>query len=399
MNQSLENTEQRPVDNQENTMNFEFNEEQQMLKESMQRWFQDNYSFEQRTVIANSEAGFSREHWETFAELGWLSIPFAEDLGGYGGNIIDTAAFMEEFGRVLLLEPAFPTLILFGGLLQASSNTAAAESIIPQIIEGKVLGALASNEVQARFDLSNIATTATQEGDEFVLNGSKSLVLGGAHADYYIVSARTSGEQTDNDGISLFLVDKDADGLSVSPYQLMDGQRVVDLALEGVRVAADKMLGDKGNGYGLLESVLQSAHVALSAEALGIMQKLNATTVEYTKTREQFGVPISSFQVLQHRMVDTFMAYEQTKSLLYGTLCELTDSTTTDEEADKTVKALRTIVAKYGKLVGDEAIQMHGGMGITDELDVGHYVKRLMMINLLFGNGDFFQKQYNQLAY
>ena len=380
-------------------MNFEFNEEQKMLKESMQRWFQDNYSFDQRQVIVQSDDGFSRDNWQTFAELGWLSIPFSETHGGFGGTVIDIAAMMEEFGKALVIEPAISTLVLFGGLLESSNNTAVAADIIPKIIEGSVLGALASFEPQARYDLSNIATTAVKDGDNYLLNGQKSLVLGGAHADYFIVSARTSGAVSDDAGISLFLLNSDAAGLKVDSHQLMDGQRVADLSLENVSVSADMLLSELDAAYSMLDDVVQRMNVAVSAEALGIMQKLNTTTVEYTKTRKQFGVQISSFQVLQHRMVDTFMAAEQTKSMLYGALCELTDGITSANDAKATVSGLRTIVAKYGKLVGDEAIQLHGGMGITDELDVGHYVKRLMMINLLFGDKDFFQKQYNQLAY
>ncbi len=376
-------------------MNFEFNEEQNMLKESMHRWFQDNYSFEQRRVILESDEGFSRDHWATFAELGWLSIPFSEDHGGFGGNVIDTAAMMEEFGKVLMLEPALSTLLLFGGTLELSSNAEIASEAIPKIINGSLLGALAIYEPQARFDLSDIATTAEEKNGGHSLNGAKSLVIGGADADQFIVSARTSGEQCDESGISLFLIDKGANGLTINKHQLMDGQWVADLELDNV--TADTLISD--DAYSVLTQVFQNAAVGLSAEALGIMQKLNTTTIEYTKTRKQFGVPISSFQVLQHRMVDTFMAYEQTKSLLYGALCELTDEDTSDEKSSKTVSALRAIVAKYGKLVGDEAIQLHGGMGITDELDIGHYVKRLMMINLLFGNGDFFQNEFNQKAY
>ncbi|MFT5611507.1 MAG: alkylation response protein AidB-like acyl-CoA dehydrogenase [Polaribacter sp.] len=380
-------------------MNFEFNEEQKMLKESMQRWFQDNYSFDQRQVIAQSNDGFSRENWQTFAELGWLSIPFSETYGGFGGTVIDIAAMMEEFGKALVIEPAISTLVLFGGLLESSSNTAVAADLIPKIIEGSVLGALACFEPQARYDLSNIATTAVKDGDNYLLTGQKSLVLGGANADYFIVSARTSGAVTDDAGISLFLLKSDAVGLKVDSHQLMDGQRVADLSLENVSVSPDMLLSELDGAYPMLDDVVQKMNVAVSAEALGIMQKLNTTTVEYTKTRKQFGVQISSFQVLQHRMVDTFMAAEQTKSMLYGALCELTDGVTSANDAKATVSGLRTVVAKYGKLVGDEAIQLHGGMGITDELDVGHYVKRLMMINLLFGDKDFFQKQYNQLAY
>ena len=380
-------------------MNFDYSEEQNLLRESIQRWAQDNYSFDQRRVITGTDDGFSREHWATFAELGWLSVPFAEEYGGYGGSIIDVAAIMQEFGKILLLEPVVPSLVLFGDLLQRSNNAALKESIIPAVIDGSVLGAVAMYEPQARFDLSNIATTAEADGDDYVLHGEKSMVLGGAHADKMIVAARSSSGQTDEAGVSLFLVDADTAGLTVKPYTLMDGQQVADLHLEQAQVAGDRLLCEAGAGYPLLEATLQNAHIALCAEALGIMERLNATTVEYTKTRKQFGVPISSFQALQHRMVDTFIAFEQAKSLLVGALCEVTDERTDPRQAAKVVAGLRTLMARNGKLIGDEAIQLHGGMGITDELDVGHYVKRLMMINLVFGNGDFFQKRFNQIAY
>ena len=379
-------------------MNFDYNEEQKMLKESIERWVQDNYSFDQRRVILDSDEGINREHWGTFAELGWLSIPFQEQYGGYGGTIIDTAAIMEEFGKALLLEPMLANLVLFGGALQKAGGEQA-EAIIPKIIDGSVMGSLATYEPQARFDLSNIQTTASVDGDTVVLNGSKALAVGGGYADYFIVSARESGAATDESGISLFLLSKDVPGLTISKYALMDGQQVADLKLEAVSVSANQRIGVAGQAYAQLDATMQDASLALSAEAVGIMQTLNKETIEYTKTRKQFGVPISVFQALQHRMVDCFMAYEQSKSMLCGTLCELTDGTTSTEDARQSVLALRTLIAKYGKQVGGEAIQMHGGMGMTDEMSVGHYVNRLLMINLQFGNGDFFQQQYNQLAY
>lgn len=377
-------------------MNFEYNEEQKMLKESMHRWFQDNYSFDQRRVILDSEEGFSREHWATFAELGWLSIPFAEEYGGYGGSIIDTAAIMEEAGKALLLEPLATNLVFFGGLLQKAGGDVAAE-LIPQVIDGSLIGSLATYESQARYDLSDIRTTASKDGDDYVLSGAKAMALSGAQADKFIVSARTSGDAKDEAGITLFVIEKDAAGLTVKNDMLMDGQRVADLELNNVKASA--VVGDVDGGYALLDAVMQDAHVALGAEAVGIMQLLNATTVEYTKTRKQFGVPISVFQALQHRMVDCFMAAEQTKSMLYGALCELTDGITSETDARQSVLALRALVAKYGKQCADEAIQMHGGMGLTDELNIGHYAKRMLMINLQFGNGDLFQQQYNELAY
>lgn len=377
-------------------MNFEYSEEQNMLKESVVKWAQDNYSFDQRSVIAQTDQGFSKEHWSTFAELGWLSVPFSEDFGGYGGSIVDVSAIMQEFGSALLLEPIFPSVIMFGGLLEQAGSKEINQEIIPQIIDGSLLGSVAMYEAHARFDMSDIATQATADGDNYLVSGSKSLVLGGTHADKIAVVARTSAEQTDEQGLSLFLVDGDAKGVTKSNYTLMDGQKVADITFDN---ASGTLLGELDGAYAALHATMQNAHVALCAEAVGIMEKLNKTTLEYTKTRKQFGTAISSFQALQHRMVDTFMSQEQAKSLLVGTLCELSDDTTSPEQAAKLVNALRALVAKNGKHIGDEAIQLHGGMGLTDELDVGHYVKRLMMINLMFGDGDFFQKQFNQVAY
>jgi alkylation response protein AidB-like acyl-CoA dehydrogenase len=377
-------------------MNFEYSEEQNALKESIVRWAQDNYSFDQRRVGADSDNGFSQDHYNTFAELGWLSVPFSEENGGYGGSVVDIAAVMEEFGKALVVEPVFPNLILFGGLLERSTNDVIKADLIPQIIDGSLMGAVAMYEPQARFDASNIATTATEAGDAYSISGHKSVVLGGAHAKKLIVVARTSGAQTDEDGLSLFLVDADASGVEVNAYPLMDGQQVADIHFNN---ASGQLISDLGNANLAISQVLAIAHVALSAEAVGLMSVLNRTTVEYTKTRKQFGVTISSFQALQHRMVDTFMSYEQAKSLLVGTLVELTDDRTTPGRASKMVNALRTLVAKNGKHIGDEAIQLHGGMGLTDEMNIGHYHKRMMMINLMFGDGDFFQQQFNQAAY
>jgi alkylation response protein AidB-like acyl-CoA dehydrogenase len=377
-------------------MNFNYSEEQGLLKESIVRWAQDNYSFDQRRVGADSAQGFSQEHWNTFAELGWLSVPFAEEYGGYGGSVVDVAAIMEEFGKALVVEPIFSNLILFGGVLQNCSEQSVKAELIPQIIDGSLIGAVAIYEPSTRFDMSNVSTSAEAQGDSYLISGSKSVVLGGRDAAQLIVLARTSGEQRDEDGLSLFLVDANSDGVTRNSYELMDGQQASDIVFSN---ASGKLVSELGGGYAVVEAAMQTANVALSAEALGIMEKLNRATVEYTKTRKQFGVAISNFQALQHRMVDTFMAFEQSKSLLVGALCELTDAGTDSQQAEKMINALRTLTAKNGKLIGDEAIQIHGGMGMTDELDVGHYVKRLMMINLMFGNGDLYQSQFNQAAY
>lgn len=379
-------------------MNFEFTEEQSMLRDSVARYVQDSYDFDTRRAIADSEEGFSREHWQTFAELGWLSVPFAEEHGGFGGGPVDTMLLMEELGKGLVLEPFLATVLLFGGLLQRSGNAAVAADYLPRVIEGNCLGAFAYLERQSRFELSDVLTRAESDGDGdgYRLSGEKVVVFNGASADALIVSARTAGEQSDREGISLFLLPADSEGVSVTPFKQMDGQTVANITLDNVRVDAGQMLGEAGAAMDLIEPTVEAATVALAAEALGIMAQLNAKTLEYTKTRKQFGVAIGSFQALQHRMVDTFMAYEQTKSLLYRAVCELEEGA---ESATATVHALKVMVDRAGKLIYGEAIQLHGGMGLTDELDIGHYAKRLMMINATFGNGDFHQAAFDELRY
>ena len=377
-------------------MNFDFSEEQVMLRDSVARFVQDDYDFDRRQQIAGTEEGMSRENWQTFAELGWLSIPFAEEHGGFGGGALDVMVVMEQLGRGLVLEPYLATVLLYGGLLQAGGTAAQQEEHIPAIIDGSRQGAFAYLERQSRYELADVKTSATADGDNYRLNGEKVVVFNGAVADYFVVSARTSGEQSDPQGVSLFLVAADASGLERTGYRMMDGQLVANVVLNDVAVSAADLVGELGAGSALIESVVLQATLALGAEAIGIMGELNAKTLEYTKTREQFGVAIGSFQALQHRMVETFMAYEQTKSLLYRAVCALDDER---EDAATAAHALKVMMDKAGKLVFGEAIQMHGGMGITDELDIGHYAKRLMMINTTFGNADYHQAQFNALRY
>ncbi len=377
-------------------MNFEFSEEQNMLRDSVARFIQDDYSFDTRREIAATDEGMSRDHWRTFAELGWLSIPFAEEHGGFGGGAIDSMVIMEQFGKGLVLEPYLATVVLFGALLQKGGSDSQKADYLPQVIDGSCLGAFAYLERQSRFELADVATRATEDGDGYRLSGEKVVVFNGAAADQLIVAARTAGEQSERHGISLFLVPGDAAGIERLPYRMMDGQRVANLVFTDVQLPATALLGERDHGFELMNQVVLEANLALCAEALGIMEALNSKTLEYTRTREQFGVTIGSFQALQHRMVDTFMAYEQTKSLLYRALCALTDDR---EDATSAVHALKVMVDRAGTLIYGEAIQLHGGMGITDELDIGHYAKRLMMINTTFGNGDYHQAQFNALRY
>lgn len=378
-------------------MNFEFTEEQTMIKDSVSRFVRDEYDFDTRRAIVDSDEGISREFWSMFAELGWLSVPFAEEYGGFGGSVEDIAAVMEELGKGIVIEPYASTVVVFGGLLSASDNSALKADVIPSIIDGSCMGSLASVEVQSRFEMADVATSAIATDGGYKINGEKTVVANGGTADKFIVTARTSGDQFDYDGISLFLVDASAPGVTVKSYKMMDGQSAATVSFKDVLVSESQLLNAVGKGMDLIEQVMPQILIALSAEALGIMSTLNSTTVEYTKVRKQFDTPISSFQVLQHRMVDTFMACEQTKSMLYRGLCQAGED---DRNAlVKTVHALKAMVARYGKLIGEEAIQIHGGIGMTDELNIGHYVKRLMMINVSFGDGDFHQQKFNQLSY
>ena len=383
-------------------MNFEFSEEQTMIKDSVSRFVREQYDFDTRRGIIGSDAGISREFWTMFAELGWLSVPFAEEYGGFGGNAVDIAVVMEELGKGIVVEPYASTVVVFGGLLSASTNTDLKKQVIPSIIDGSCLGSFAYVESQSRFEMTDVTTTATASDSGYTLNGVKTVVANGGTANKFIVSARTSGEQFDHSGISLFLVDAESPGVDVKAYKMMDGQSAATVTFNDVAVTESQLLNTVGEGMDLVDQVMPQILIGLSAEALGIMATLNTLTVDYTKTRQQFGTPISSFQVLQHRMVDTFMACEQTKSMLYRGLCEsksVAEGETDAEALAKTVHALKATVARYGKTIGEEAIQLHGGIGMTDELNIGHYVKRLMMINTTFGDGDFHQKKFNQLSY
>jgi len=375
-------------------MDFSFSEEQTLLQNSVQRFIQNDYGFEQRQKLLKTDEGFSRKNWASFAELGWLGLPFSEEAGGYGGGAIETMIMMEEFGKGLVIEPYISTVLLAGKSIEFGGSAEQKESLLSAIIDGSKLGALAFVEPQARFNLANTLTTATKkDAGGYVLNGFKGLVLGGPSADFFVVPARTSGGQQDTDGISLFIVDSAAEGLNLRNYATVDGLRAAELNLESV---SGELLGEESKGYALLEKVIDHAIVAIGAEAVGAMEVLYKTTVEYCKTREQFGQAIGKFQVLQHKMVDMFVEHEQTKSLVYMAAMRL------DEEynvvARKAVAGLKVQVGKGGRFVGQSAVQLHGGMGMTDELNVGHYFKRLTTIDTLFGNSDFHLKRYAQIA-
>ncbi|MCH8140056.1 MAG: acyl-CoA dehydrogenase family protein [Proteobacteria bacterium] len=367
-------------------MNFDFSQEQQMLQDSVSRFIQDNYDLESRIKSAGSKFGFSQDHWQTMAELGWLGLPFDEADGGFGGTQIDTMLLMEQFGKGLVLEPLLASVILGGGALKRGASTELKAEILPGLIDGSRQLTLAYAEEQAHFDLHDVTTTARSDGDGFVINGHKSMVLHAVTADQIVISTRTSGGQIDEKGISLFLIDADADGVKRDNFPTVDGLRASEVTLQDVTVGKDRLIGELDGGFAILNDVASDAILALSAEAVGAMEILYKDTVDYTQQREQFDHPLADFQVLQHRMVEMFMEYEQCKSLLYRATMEAAQGSSATQ---RSVHALKHLVGKAGIFIAENAVQLHGGMGMTEELRIGHYFKRMIVIDAQFGNADY----------
>ena len=375
-------------------MDFTFNEEQSLIQDQVDQFVQKEYDWETRQSLSNSELGFGEDNWKKFAELGWLGISVSEDSGGFGGSAIESMLIMEAFGKGLVVEPFLETVIMAGGLIDDHGSDQQKSSFLEPTIAGEMHLALAYAEPQSRFNLSDVVTEAKADGDNFIINGYKSVVMNGPSADQIIVSARTSGTQLDENGISLFIIDANASGLDKTNYKTVDGRRASDLTFENVSVSKENLIGDQDKGFEILDSAIDKAILAISAEAVGAMEVLYKTTVEYTKTREQFGTAIGKFQVLQHRMVDMFMEYEQCKSLLYMATMKHEEKA---EDAKKAISGLKYQVGKAGKFIGQQAVQLHGGMGVTDELNVGHYFKRLTTVGTIFGNTDYHLKKYTSL--
>ena len=375
-------------------MDFTFNEEQSLIQDQVDQFVQKEYDWETRQSLSNSELGFGEDNWKKFAELGWLGISVSEDSGGFGGSAIESMLIMEAFGKGLVVEPFLETVIMAGGLIDNHGSDQQKSSFLEPAIAGEMHLALAYAEPQSRFNLSDVVTEAKADGDNFIINGYKSVVMNGPSADQIIVSARTSGSQLDEHGISLFIIDANASGLDKTNYKTVDGRRASDLTFENVSVSKENLIGDQDKGFDILDSAIDKAILAISAEAVGAMEVLYKTTVEYTKTREQFGTAIGKFQVLQHRMVDMFMEYEQCKSLLYMATMKHEEKA---EDAKKAISGLKYQVGKAGKFIGQQAVQLHGGMGVTDELNVGHYFKRLTTVGTIFGNTDYHLKKYTSL--
>jgi pimeloyl-CoA dehydrogenase small subunit len=368
-------------------VDFDLSEEQQLLKDSVDRVMADRYTFEKRKAHQAGPDGWSRELWAQYAELGLLALPFSEADGGFGGGPVETMLVMEAFGRVLALEPYFACVTLAGGVLRRAANEAQKSALIPKIAAGELLAALAHSEPQSRYDLFDVGASAKREGDSFVLNGEKGLVLHGDSADKLVVSARTSGVRRDPSGIGLFLVASDAPGVTRRGYRTQDGARAAEISLTNVRVGVEDVIGDPNAGLAVLESVADEAIAALCAEAVGAMQEALDQTVAYLKTRKQFGVTIGSFQALQHRASDMFVALEQARSMTaYAAMMANEENLA---ERRKAISAAKIQIGQSARLIGQQSIQLHGGMGMTMETMIGHLFKRLSMIERQFGDVDF----------
>ncbi|NKI15907.1 pimeloyl-CoA dehydrogenase small subunit [Spongiibacter sp. KMU-166] len=363
----------------------------QQLDDTIAQFLDNEYDFPARQSLVASEEGYSREHWRAFAELGWLGIPFAEQHGGIGGAFTDTLEMMRLFGKHLVVEPFASTVGMVGGAIAQGSNRHLKEECLSRLIAGEVIGALAMEEPGSRGNpaLVNMTAQPLAKGGEYRLRGEKICVLNAPQADFLLVSARTSEEQSDTDGISLFLVETDREGVQLTSYPTVDGHRAANIKFD-VELGLENMLSEEGQGYPLLIQAVDNGLLMLCAEAVGIMEALLDTTVEYTNTRKQFGVPLSTFQVLRHRMADMFIEYQRTSALLDTVVLSQSAGGSVDR---RSLHLLKAQVGHSGRLVGDAAIQLHGGMGMTDELIVGHYVKRLIAIGQLLGNVNFHLQQ------
>jgi pimeloyl-CoA dehydrogenase small subunit len=368
-------------------MDFDLSEEQRLLKESVDGLLKNSYDFDQRKKYGAEKGGWSKAVWGKLAEQGLLGLPFSEEDGGFGAGAVETMIVMEALGRALVLEPYLATVVLGGGFLRRGGSVAQKAAHIPGIIDGSKTLAFAQLEKNSRYDLGDVSTTAKKKGDGWVIDGEKFVVLNGEAADTLVVTARTKGAQTDRNGIGVFLVPRDAKGVSVKGYPTQDGMHAADITFTGVEVGADAAIGDPENGLPLIERVVDDARIAMCAEAVGAMDESLKLTVEYLKTRKQFGVPIGSFQTLQHRASDMFVMLEQARSM--AMLATMAGDFDNAKERATSVAAAKVQVGKSSKFVGQQSIQLHGGIGMTMEASIGHYFKRLSIIENTFGDTDY----------
>ncbi len=368
-------------------MDFRYSEEQQALQDTLQRFVSRDYDFEHRRALARSPLGFSAAAWDRYAELGLLALPLPEEFGGLGGNGVDIMAVMETLGQALLLEPYLSTVVLCGGLIRDTASESLKKLLLPQIASGKLKIAFAAYEAAGRYDLAHVGCTATQNSGGWTLSGRKAVVLDAPSADYFLVSARVAGQMADAHGISLFLLKRDTPGLTLFAYPTQSGGKAADVQLNDVAVGPGAVIGVPGRALGIVERAVDCAIAALCAEALGIVTALNQATLIHLKTRKQFGVPIGTFQALQHRMAEMVIAAEQIRSMAIIAAVHV-------DEADgpkrrRAISGAKAYVGQAARFVGQQAVQLHGAMGVVDDVIVSHYFKRLTMIDMSLGDADF----------
>jgi alkylation response protein AidB-like acyl-CoA dehydrogenase len=373
-------------------MDFNLSEEQQQLEGAMQRFVAKEYGAEKRKAILKSPGGFSREVWQQLGELGFLALQVPEEHGGMGAGAVELMLMMNAIGKGLLLEPYLPSAVLSTALVRELGSAGQKEALLPKLATGEVIVVPALGETTSRYDLQRVATKATAGANGYLLTGKKAVVVHAPSADTLIVSARTSGAPDGEQGISLFLVSRDAAGVSLQPYPVMDGQRAADVTLNDVQVPRGSLLGSEGGAFAALSKVSDIGVAALCAEAVGALQASLDATIEYTKTRQQFGQPIGKFQALQHRMADMFIHVEQARSMSYlaAMRCGEPDAAVRRHA----VSAAKVLIGQACRYVGQQSIQLHGGMGMTDELLISHHFRRLAAIELSLGDTEHHLEQF-----
>lgn len=367
-------------------MDFKLDSVQQMLQDSVRRFIDNEYGFASRTALVNSTQGGSNDNWQAFASNGWLAAALPDEHGGIGGTIVETALIAHEFGRGLVVEPYLGCAVLAAQTLVSAATDAQRSSLLPDLADGSSRIALAYSEAASRGDPSIVSTTATRVAGGYVLQGRKTLVLGGAQADRLIVSAQLLDEAGHARGISLFLLDAGMDSVVVRPLALHDGSHAAELTLDQVSIGDEALLGEPGRGLMALECGLSHAIAALCAELVGAMEKAIETTAEYLKLRQQFGVPIGTFQALQHRIADMAAELELARSMLYALLISFVNDAIADRR--HVTSQAKAFIGRAAKAVCGQAIQLHGGIGMTEECAIGHYFKRAVVADVLFGNSD-----------
>ena len=377
-------------------MDLSLSVEHSILRDSVERFVRKSYPFDKRRKIVDESESFLQENWQDFSKLGWLGLNLPEEFGGNGGSAVDTMVVAEALGPGLILEPFLETVVIGSKLIQIGYNERQRPELLSNLVRGRLILTFAFAEPQSRYNLSDVQLSAQQNGDQFILNGKKAVVRHANSADKIIVSARTTGDRRDKDGITLFLVDRDSTGLSRQDYWLQDDIPASELIFDNVCLSRTSIMSELDCGLPMIELVVDHGIAMVCAEAVGIMSALYTATLQYVKTREQFGQPIGKFQVIKHRMVDMLMSCEEARSMAYMATLKLGES---DPNVRKrAASAAKVSIGKAARFVGQQSIQLHGGMGMTDELNVGHYFKRLTMIDILFGDVDFHLKRYSACA-